>query len=303
MFQAKVLIGEYVEGKHDMTCPPRMYGKGHKRFDLCVDDRNNPSIFVVFDRSKCYPEYLIAYEAIHENTRFPIWRSPRTTAMTWNQPALGTISTYGGNSLYYPPSSNQHTLNQAGASSNHQNFRTPPMPLAHHSSAALGNLYPTWSRTNSGNSDYLLATNTQQDNAMIQPSVPSVGDKSRNNHLPSPLTRSSGRNVSLPVKKKRERRSDVDSIQLEISSCNDRTGSNLLPSPSAQSSVQNDLSFARKKKEKCTSVDSIQSTAPSLDDQAGNNQMPSLQGESLKENVSFQVEKENKTRTTFCSIL
>ncbi|XP_062581135.1 protein mono-ADP-ribosyltransferase PARP12-like [Saccostrea cucullata] len=68
MFKAKVLIGNFVKGKHDVTCPPTIPGKGHKRYDSCVDDVTNPSIFVVFDRNQCYPEYLIAYKEIPKDT-------------------------------------------------------------------------------------------------------------------------------------------------------------------------------------------------------------------------------------------
>ncbi|XP_061188767.1 protein mono-ADP-ribosyltransferase PARP12-like [Saccostrea echinata] len=77
MFKAKVLIGDYVKGKHDITCPPIIPGKGHKRYDSCVDDVTNPSIFVVFDRNQCYPEYLIAYKEIPEENSvdWPIFAS------------------------------------------------------------------------------------------------------------------------------------------------------------------------------------------------------------------------------------
>lgn len=46
-----------------MTCPPNIPGEGHRRYDSCVDKTSNPSIFVVFDRNQCYPEYLIAYQS------------------------------------------------------------------------------------------------------------------------------------------------------------------------------------------------------------------------------------------------
>uniref|UniRef100_A0A8B8ELJ5 Poly [ADP-ribose] polymerase n=1 Tax=Crassostrea virginica TaxID=6565 RepID=A0A8B8ELJ5_CRAVI len=68
MFRAKVLIGSYTAGKHDMTCPPNIPGEGHRRYDTCVDNVANPSIFVVFDRNQCYPEYLIAYRQTAETT-------------------------------------------------------------------------------------------------------------------------------------------------------------------------------------------------------------------------------------------
>uniref|UniRef100_K1QZ96 TCDD-inducible poly [ADP-ribose] polymerase n=1 Tax=Magallana gigas TaxID=29159 RepID=K1QZ96_MAGGI len=62
MFQAKILVGSYTKGSWDMTCPPKIPGEGHRRYDSCVDNTTNPSIFVVFDRNQCYPEYLISYK-------------------------------------------------------------------------------------------------------------------------------------------------------------------------------------------------------------------------------------------------
>lgn len=61
MFRARVLIGRYTKGEKDIACPPNIPGEGHKRFDSCVDDETNPTIFVVFDRNQSYPEHLIAY--------------------------------------------------------------------------------------------------------------------------------------------------------------------------------------------------------------------------------------------------
>lgn len=62
MFQARVLIGSFAKGREDMTCPPIIKGAGHRRYDSCVDNTTCPSIFVIFDRNQCYPEYLIAYK-------------------------------------------------------------------------------------------------------------------------------------------------------------------------------------------------------------------------------------------------
>ena len=87
MFQAKVLIGSYTTGKQDMTCPPNIPGEGHRRYDTCVDSVANPSIFVVFDRNQCYPEYLIAYRQTAETTG--ILKS--TPASRVNPPVSGSL--------------------------------------------------------------------------------------------------------------------------------------------------------------------------------------------------------------------
>eukprot|EP00058_Branchiostoma_floridae_P019229 XP_002604719.1 hypothetical protein BRAFLDRAFT_280943 [Branchiostoma floridae] len=63
MFLAKVLVGQYAKGDRSCCRPPPLneadpYGQG---YDSCVDDVNNPNVFVVFESSQCYPEYLIEY--------------------------------------------------------------------------------------------------------------------------------------------------------------------------------------------------------------------------------------------------
>ncbi|XP_061189587.1 protein mono-ADP-ribosyltransferase PARP12-like [Saccostrea echinata] len=62
MFKARVLIGKYTNGREGITCPPTIPRQGHTRYDSCVDNIRNPSIFVIFDRNQCYPEFLIAYK-------------------------------------------------------------------------------------------------------------------------------------------------------------------------------------------------------------------------------------------------
>ncbi|KAK3583839.1 hypothetical protein CHS0354_022884 [Potamilus streckersoni] len=63
MFHARVLVGEYTIGSSSYTRPPeKPGGTAHELFDSCVDNVENPSIFVVFDLKQCYPEYLICYK-------------------------------------------------------------------------------------------------------------------------------------------------------------------------------------------------------------------------------------------------
>ncbi|KAL3861813.1 hypothetical protein ACJMK2_007831 [Sinanodonta woodiana] len=67
MFLAKVLVGEYTNGFPTYTRPPpKPGGKAHKLFDSCVDNIDNPSVFVVFDLKQCYPEYLICYKRLEQ---------------------------------------------------------------------------------------------------------------------------------------------------------------------------------------------------------------------------------------------
>ncbi|CAC5401250.1 PARP7S [Mytilus coruscus] len=61
MFRAKILVGQFTVGNPSLRRPPEIPGQVHKLYDSCVDDVQNPKIFVVFDRNQCYPDYLIMY--------------------------------------------------------------------------------------------------------------------------------------------------------------------------------------------------------------------------------------------------
>ncbi|XP_069100880.1 uncharacterized protein [Argopecten irradians] len=61
MFQAKVLVGQYTKGQSSYKRPPERPGQTHMLYDSCVDNEANPSMYIIFERSQAYPEYLIAY--------------------------------------------------------------------------------------------------------------------------------------------------------------------------------------------------------------------------------------------------
>ncbi|CAG2216319.1 PARP7S [Mytilus edulis] len=61
MFRAKVLVGKFTQGEPEYRRPPEIPGQSHKLYDSCVDHPVDPNIFVIFDRSQSYPEYLINY--------------------------------------------------------------------------------------------------------------------------------------------------------------------------------------------------------------------------------------------------
>ncbi|XP_060068547.1 uncharacterized protein LOC132548685 [Ylistrum balloti] len=61
MFQAKVLVGLYARGDRTYRRPPPRPGQTHKLYDSCVDNEAKPSMYIIFERSQSYPEYLIAY--------------------------------------------------------------------------------------------------------------------------------------------------------------------------------------------------------------------------------------------------
>ncbi|NXD79375.1 PAR12 polymerase, partial [Halcyon senegalensis] len=66
MFVARVLVGDYVTGDSDYVRPPPKYDDGLQFYDSCVDNKINPSIFVVFEKNQIYPEYIIEYKAEEE---------------------------------------------------------------------------------------------------------------------------------------------------------------------------------------------------------------------------------------------
>uniref|UniRef100_A0A3B3THK1 PARP catalytic domain-containing protein n=1 Tax=Paramormyrops kingsleyae TaxID=1676925 RepID=A0A3B3THK1_9TELE len=50
MFVCRVLVGEYTEGDSSYLRPPSKDGGDVHFYDSCVDDINDPSIYVVFEK-------------------------------------------------------------------------------------------------------------------------------------------------------------------------------------------------------------------------------------------------------------
>ncbi|KAM4712359.1 protein mono-ADP-ribosyltransferase TIPARP-like [Anableps anableps] len=61
MFLAKVLVGKVCLGKHHYRRPPNTKTN---LYDACVDNKQNPQMFIVFDSCQCYPYYLIKYKKL-----------------------------------------------------------------------------------------------------------------------------------------------------------------------------------------------------------------------------------------------
>ena len=63
MYLARVLVGQYCAGNSGMIVPP---AKDPNRLEVLyesvVDNPGNPSIFVVFNDTQYYPEYLITLQ-------------------------------------------------------------------------------------------------------------------------------------------------------------------------------------------------------------------------------------------------
>ncbi|XP_066525382.1 protein mono-ADP-ribosyltransferase PARP12-like [Hoplias malabaricus] len=61
MFVCRILVGDYTVGNSSYVRPPSKDGGDTIFYDSCVNNLNNPSIFVVFEKHQIYPEYLIEY--------------------------------------------------------------------------------------------------------------------------------------------------------------------------------------------------------------------------------------------------
>ncbi|NXY46706.1 PAR12 polymerase, partial [Ceuthmochares aereus] len=62
MFVARVLVGEYVKGQANYVRPPAKPIHKFQFYDSCVNDELNPSIFVVYEKTQIYPEYIVEYK-------------------------------------------------------------------------------------------------------------------------------------------------------------------------------------------------------------------------------------------------
>ena len=61
VIQARVLTGKVALGKVGMKEPPPLQEESLVRFDAVVNNVAEPRIFVIFQDSKAYPDYIIVY--------------------------------------------------------------------------------------------------------------------------------------------------------------------------------------------------------------------------------------------------
>uniref|UniRef100_A0A7M5V7R2 PARP catalytic domain-containing protein n=1 Tax=Clytia hemisphaerica TaxID=252671 RepID=A0A7M5V7R2_9CNID len=66
MFVAKVLAGKFTKGNPDFKRPPPTPSDPHTLYDSCVDNISLPSMYIVFERDQCYPQYLITFRVWDE---------------------------------------------------------------------------------------------------------------------------------------------------------------------------------------------------------------------------------------------
>ncbi|XP_070703042.1 protein mono-ADP-ribosyltransferase PARP10 [Pempheris klunzingeri] len=66
IFVSKVLTGDYTKGCHAMkTAPLKETGDIPLRYDSVTDDITKPTMFVIFNDTQAFPEYLITCQRIH----------------------------------------------------------------------------------------------------------------------------------------------------------------------------------------------------------------------------------------------
>ncbi|XP_066571950.1 protein mono-ADP-ribosyltransferase PARP10 [Amia ocellicauda] len=66
VFVAKVLTGDYTKGRHEMKTAPLKEGTDIPlRYHSVVDVTDSPSLFVIFNDTQAYPEYLITCKKFH----------------------------------------------------------------------------------------------------------------------------------------------------------------------------------------------------------------------------------------------
>lgn len=62
LYLARVLVGEYAVGRQGMITPPARGSDATDAYDSVVDKTTDPSIFVVFYDTQCYPDYLVTFK-------------------------------------------------------------------------------------------------------------------------------------------------------------------------------------------------------------------------------------------------
>ncbi|XP_029016918.1 protein mono-ADP-ribosyltransferase PARP12 [Betta splendens] len=65
MFVSRVLVGDFTKGSSELCRAPSKDGGDVNFFHSCVDNVQNPSIYVVFEKPQIYPEYLLQYKNAH----------------------------------------------------------------------------------------------------------------------------------------------------------------------------------------------------------------------------------------------
>lgn len=66
IFVAKVLTGDFTVGKHEMKAAPLKENSAVPvRYHSVADQINSPTLFVIFNDTQAYPQYLITCKKIY----------------------------------------------------------------------------------------------------------------------------------------------------------------------------------------------------------------------------------------------
>ena len=138
MFLARVMVGEYTKGDRSYRRAPEKPGTSHELYDSCVDNVDNPSIHIVFDRNQYYPEFLIQYhsdDVVQPMRQMP--PAPRIRPVATPAPKQPSPYTRAGLATSspqtsYPATPSPHT--QAGLATASQQTSYPATPLSYPSS-------------------------------------------------------------------------------------------------------------------------------------------------------------------------
>lgn len=60
IYQCKVLVGHATVGRRGLRVLPQR--QGSVLFDSATDNANNPSMYVIFNDTQAYPEYMITFK-------------------------------------------------------------------------------------------------------------------------------------------------------------------------------------------------------------------------------------------------
>ncbi|XP_016328595.1 poly [ADP-ribose] polymerase 14-like [Sinocyclocheilus anshuiensis] len=62
MYFARVLVGDFTQGKQGLPVPPAKSSNSADLYNSVTDNMNNPTMFVIFNDVQAYPEYLITFQ-------------------------------------------------------------------------------------------------------------------------------------------------------------------------------------------------------------------------------------------------
>ena len=65
MIQARVVTGDWCQGDSSLKAAPYKPGSRTEQYDSVVDNIKNPTMFIVFNDTSAYPEYIIKFKAFY----------------------------------------------------------------------------------------------------------------------------------------------------------------------------------------------------------------------------------------------